>query len=76
MSNPEDEKGNGFMQGEKPSGVSRCGVGLRGFESPLPHSPLLSSNSVMAAELGARRGRTHSDSNPVHPALLEEHPCF
>jgi hypothetical protein len=34
MSNPEDEKGNGDMQGEKPSGVSRCGVGLRGFESP------------------------------------------
>ena len=49
---------------------------VRGFESPLPHSPLLSSNSVMTAELGARRARTHSDSNPVHPALLEEHPCF
>jgi hypothetical protein len=47
MSNPEDVKGNGDMQGEKPSGVSRCGVGPdetqaksasgRGFESPRTH---------------------------------------
>jgi hypothetical protein len=37
MSNPEDVKGNGEMQGEKPSGVSSCSVGLRGFESHPPH---------------------------------------
>ena len=50
MSNPEDEKGNGDTQGEKPSGVSSCGVGPdetqsksasgRGFESFLPHHDL------------------------------------
>jgi hypothetical protein len=33
----ESEKGNGDMQGEKPSGVSSCSVGLRGFESHPPH---------------------------------------
>ena len=81
MSNPTERRD---MQEENYSGAYGVGpdetqsksASVRGFESPLPHSSLLSSNSVMTAELGVRRARTHSDSNPVHPALLEEHPCF
>ena len=30
-------EGRGVIEGEKPSGFSCSGVGLRGFESPLPH---------------------------------------
>jgi hypothetical protein len=30
-------KGRGDIEGEKPQGVSRSGVGLRGFESHPPH---------------------------------------
>jgi hypothetical protein len=37
MSESESDNGRGFMQGEKPLGVSSCSVGLRGFESHPPH---------------------------------------
>ena len=55
------QEGRGFMQGEKPSGVSRCGVGPdepqamsasgRGFESPLPHHSRTSLNSALTSEI-------------------------
>ena len=48
----EDER-RGDMQGEK---TQVSPVASRGFESPLPHSPLFSSSSVIATELGAGRG--------------------
>jgi hypothetical protein len=78
MSNPKEEKDmqeeNRSAYGVGPDETQAMSASGRGFDSPLPHSPPLSSNSVIATELGAAREHPHSDI--AHLTLLTERPCF